>query len=110
MKTYVLTRLDLKEKQQFIQAMHALVDICIYNPKIAKEWNNSNLVVLGVKDQFELNFWIQEIDKTLDLEFQNEHGLLYRTFHEPWYEEDTAMAVFDIDGRIGNLLRKLPLL
>ncbi len=110
MRVYVLTRLDLNEKQQFVQAMHALADICISNPIAAKEWNNSNLVVLGVKDTNELHFWQREINRIVTPKENEGNGLMSGMFYEPWYEEDTAVAAFDSDGQIARLLKKLPLL
>lgn len=109
MIAYILTRLDLNDRQRFVQATHALVGLCIKNPEKAKEWNNSNLVILGIKGKKELAFWMQEINSSLKKNHNDQCDLLYDSFYEPWYKENTAVAVFDIDGQISTLLKDLPL-
>ena len=96
-KVYLLVRRDLTPDQRLVQACHALVELVHeftdydrsgYDPnyQAMHDWvkEDKTLVVLGVKDQKELELWEER------LTFGK---FLYKTFTESHFGTKTAMAI-----------------
>jgi hypothetical protein len=56
-KMYVLVRLDLSESYRFVQGAHALAQYTLGHIALSKEWGNSTIVFLGVRNLRELQRW-----------------------------------------------------
>lgn len=94
-KMYVLVRLDLEKTYRIVQGSHALAQYALdYTPSF-KEWGNSTIVYLGVRNLIELRNWKNNL--TLEVK-------CYSSFNEPDLDEQiTAIACYDT----GEIFRAL---
>jgi hypothetical protein len=57
----VLVRKDLPFNQQAVQAGHAVAEYLLHGPKTP--WNNGTLVYLGVRNEIDLEYWTEKLDR-----------------------------------------------
>lgn len=95
-KMYVLVRNDLSDEYKFVQGAHSLADYAIKLPNKFKEWNNSTIVFLGVRNLIDL----RQMEGTLSMK-----GISFTSFKEPDLDNQvTALACY-CDGKIFNELK-----
>lgn len=88
-RMYVLVRKDLAETYRCVQGSHALAQFALNYPEVFKEWGNSYIIFLGVRNLKELVDWSGKISA-------NKSSL----FFEPDLEmQPTALAYYG-DGAI----------
>lgn len=108
-KLYVLVRGDLTKSQQAVQSCHAVAEFMRWSNKIPCKcgrcndlyWENNTIVLLKVKNLEALQDWYLKISV---MKFPHE------IFYEPDISEETALAAYDLDGKLSELLKDLPLL
>ena len=59
MKLYVITRKDLSPLQRAVQAGHAIAELVLHS--LHGNWDNGTIVLLGVKNEFQLKKWIDKL-------------------------------------------------
>ena len=95
-KLYVLVRKDLDQTYRVVQGAHAIVEYSLRgNQELYKEWNNSTVVFLGVRNEQALELWaLKLVDRSKP----------FTCFREPDLKEQmTAIACIDT----GEVFRKL---
>jgi len=85
-KMYVLVRRDLSNSYSLIQGTHAVAQYAIENPELFREWNNTTICFLGVRNLVELRNWYIVLQK--------------KKISSPFFEPDldnqiTALACYD---------------
>lgn len=95
-KLYVLVRKDLNERQQAVQAGHAIAEYFINSDGA---WKNGTLVYLGVENELELDEWFDKLAM---------HPL-YPFYEEYYHNELTAFAVLGTE-EVQTQLKELKLL
>lgn len=101
-RLYVIVRKKMKCSIPAVQAGHALAQWMLDNPEQAKEWNNSYLIYLQLKNLIKLDRWMFKLDTK---------NIPYTVFREPDLDnEPTAIAVYleEEDGK--RLFKDLKLL
>ena len=74
-KMYVLVRKDLEPIYRMVQGGHAIAEYSLRGDQDTyKEWNNSTVVFLGVKNEDALKLWSLKLAKK---------GRIYTGFREP---------------------------
>lgn len=95
-KMYVLVRKELDPMYRGVQGTHAVARYALEYPEKLKEWNNEDLIFLGVRFPTGIERWADKLD---------EKGLLYSVFYEPdLRDEPTALACYCT----GEIFRSLP--
>jgi len=99
MRIYTLTRTDISNGQQAIQAAHSLAQYIIdHNPHQIGEWENGSIINLGLGSEKSLNRWIRKL-KNKNIKFS--------IFREPDLSNQiTSIAILDT----GALFKGIPLL
>jgi hypothetical protein len=96
MKLFVITRKDLSNSQQAVQAGHAVAEFLLRGPKT--NWSNGTLVYLGVENKKELD----RLQFKLDIE-----DIPYIKFVEPDMNDEVTAIATDV---FSKPLKKLRLL
>ena len=97
MKMYVLVRNNLSNSEKAVQAGHALARYLMLYPET--EWTNGTLVYLKVKDEKELETWINRL---------KEDDMLYATYKDPMYDKTlTAVATVSTKTELFSSLKLL---
>ena len=99
MKLYVLNRLDLESSYRACQAGHAVAEWLLHAPQSQREqWKNGTLIYLGIRDEEELLYWGQKLDRK---------GIKWIGFREPDLDNQlTAIACLS-DGKLFSRLKLL---
>lgn len=99
----VITRRDLKAGYQAVQAAHALINFQYEHPDIAYDWyvNFQYLVSLSVKDEDELNLFIEKF---------KEANLKFTVFREPDIGNQITAIAVQPSERTLKLVSRLPLM
>jgi hypothetical protein len=96
--SYILVRKDLNPSVQTVQASHAAMEMGF---RREPSEDPVHLVVLGVQDQVELQYYGGELSR---------NGIPFEMFNEPDYNTgDTALCTYPKRGKI-NMLSNLTLL
>lgn len=99
--TYVFVRQDIPKEYQIVQACHACLEMGFSLPDSKKPQETSFLVLIGVKDEQDLNEKAEYLDR---------HGLLFSRFYEPDYNTGyTAICTEPIYGEQRKLFKKFKL-
>lgn len=100
MKLYLVTREDLPDGQQAVQAVHAMREFTELHPREDREWyeKSKTLALLATKDEPTLRRL---------LERAQQRGLSVATFYEP--DRNNELTAIAIGPRGKNLCRRLPL-
>jgi hypothetical protein len=84
---YILVRQDLSETYRLVQGAHALAQYAIEHTDRFREWGNSTIVFLSVRNLIDLREW----ERILSM-----NGKKFSPFHEPDLDGHlTAIACFD---------------
>ena len=99
-KLYVITRQDLSNGQQAVQASHALTEFLFEHPAIASQWHASSntLALLSVSDEESL--------RRLKLKAR-QRRLRCASFHEP--DRNNELTAIALEPNAKGLLRDLAL-
>jgi hypothetical protein len=92
-RLYVLIRADLSPEQQAVQAGHAVAEFILRGP--ATHWNNDYLIYLHVKNEDELFYWGDRLERK---------GHVWIGFKEPDMDNELTAIAVECNGRT---LRKL---
>jgi hypothetical protein len=95
-KLYVLVRKDLSINQQAVQAGHAVAEYLLRGPKTP--WNNGTLVYLGIRNENELEYWTEKLDRK---------NIEWVGFREP--DRANELTAISVTGN-GKIFNKLNLL
>jgi len=94
----VLIRKDISRAQQAVQAGHAVAEWLLHVHKNQSEWDNGTLVYLGVRDEDELAYWGEKLDRK---------NIRWTGFREPDIGNQlTAIACLS-DGKVFSNLKLL---
>lgn len=101
-KLYVITRKDLLNGQQAVQAIHAAIEFCLEKPEIAKCWHDDSnyIAFLAAENEKELN---ELITKASSL------GIEVSVFREPDLDNATTAIVLEPGVKSKVLCRNLSL-
>lgn len=99
----MITRTDLSEGQQAVQAAHAAIDFCFENPSRAGPWHKDSnyLIFLGVPNEDVLEAYIRKAI---------EKQIRFTIFREPDLDNSITAVAFEPSQETQKLVRNLPLL
>lgn len=99
-KLFLVTREDLPNGVQAVQAAHAMTEFTMKYPEEARDWylSSNHLALLSVSDEYEL----EDL-----LELALSRGFLATPFYEPDREDE--MTAIALEPAAKGLVRGLPL-
>ena len=104
-KMYLILRMDLATNYLIGQGAHALAAFAMEHPEEFKEWDNSTIACLGVRNVWALR---EEVE---GIKYSNENSPT-KIQYSIWKEEDqggmpTALACY-VDSSLGSFKRLPP--